>query len=107
MKQKTVRTSSNGQKHIPVIIIRVTSVICEIIFLLLLCGHVGDLLLASCLGDAKGHMMPFQRSVDIYMEGNGETLHSFQKVGHLQYNNIINFYLLHSGFDFLIYYYVS
>lgn len=57
--------------------IRVTSVLCEMSFLLLLFGHVCNLLLAPCLGDANSHMMPVHCCVDVHMKGIvAQTLHS-------------------------------
>lgn len=74
--------------HTPVAAMQVTSVLCEISFLLLMLWQVGSLLCASRLGDANSHMMPFQSCVDVGMEENTKTFYPLQKTGHLQHTKI-------------------
>jgi len=68
-----------------------TSVLGERRSLPLVFGHVGQLLLASGLGDADRHLVPVQRRVDVHVEGGvAHTLHSIQKDRHLQHSNSLN-----------------
>lgn len=100
-KSKLGPAAFEQEPHMPNIAIRVTSGLCEMSFVMF--GHVGNLLLASLLGNAHSHMMPVKRCVDVDMEGYIlQPFYSIQKARHLQNNNIIILLFILNFFKLII-----
>lgn len=74
------------KKNVPVVAKMLTSAFCAWSCQLVASHHVSNSFLAPGLSHAYGHVMPLQRSVDVDVEGNTQTLNLIQKAGHLQNN---------------------